>query len=243
MKRFMMLPIIVVFLLSGCVSTYLPPGDKADLQALAPQSIQEGFAAKPVATFPVSIAVAHVQSPDYASYTVQQSGGSGAGRYSVITAREPEEQAELDRLSRLPQVAGLVSLNRLLLPPRLESDKELREAAARLQADLVLLYTYGTIFFDTNTSRSMSAISLGFSLSRKVSVTTTASALLMDTRTGYVYSAYEVTARKEARSSWWASRDTADEGRRSTEHEAFARLMDEIVKSWPALLERHGKKT
>ena len=37
----------MMFGLGGCATSYVPPGAKADLQAFAPPSIQEGFAAKP----------------------------------------------------------------------------------------------------------------------------------------------------------------------------------------------------
>jgi hypothetical protein len=234
--------VLLVACLAGC-STYIPPGAKADLQAFAPANIQEGFAAKATAPFPASIAAVRVQAPAYANHYLQQNGGKfGTGRYSVITAREVEEQAQFDRVARLPQVAGLVSINRMLLPERLESDREIREAASRLQADLVILYTFDTSFFDTDLAKPLSVITLGLSPTRKISVTTTASALLLDTRTGYIYSAYEVTTRADTLATSWGSRDTADEGRRRTERDAFGKLIEEFVTAWPKLLERHAKR-
>ena len=131
----------------------------------------------------------------------------------------------------------------MLLPERLESDKELRAAASRLQADLLFLYTFDTSFLDTNTAKPLSVITLGLSSTRKISAVTTCSALLMDTRTGYIYSAYEVTERAEMFSNSWNSRDTADEARRNNEREAFKKLIDEFATSWTKLLERHGKKS
>lgn len=43
-------------------------------------------------------------------------------------------------------------------------------------------------------------------------------------------------------SSSWGSRDTADEARRKTEKRAFDKLIDEVVVSWPRLLQRYEKK-
>lgn len=228
--------------LAGC-STYIPPGAKADLQAFAPPSIQEGFAAKPTNPFPASIAAVRVQSPSYTNYYIDQNGGRhGSGRYSVITTREVEEQSQFDRVTALPQVAGLVALNRMLLPAHLEGDREIREAASRLQADLVFLYTFDTVFYDTDAAKPLTVITLGLSPTRKISAVTTVSGLLLDTRTGYVYSAYEVTEREATIATSWGSRDTADETRRKTERRAFGKLVDELVASWPKLLQRHEKK-
>ena len=232
----------IAILMSGC-ATYIPPGAKADLQAFAPPDIQAGFAAKPTNPFPASIAVLRVQAPTYTNYYLQQRGGSyGSGRYSVILAKEAGEDLQLERVSKLQQVAGLVTINRMLLPERLEGEKEIRGAASRLQADLVFLYTFDTSFFDTDQAKPLSVITLGLSPTRKISAVTTCSALLMDTRTGYIYSAYEVTERAETFSTSWGSRDTADEARRNNERDAFKKLIDEFATTWPRVLERHGKK-
>jgi len=229
-------------LLSGCAS-YITPGAKADLQAFAPPDIQAGFAAKPTNPFPASIAVVRVQSPTYSNYYIQQNGGRyGSGRYSVILAKEENEDSQLDRVTKLGQVAGLVSINRLLLPERLDSDKEIRGAASRLQADLVFLYTFDTSFLDTDMAKPLSVITLGLSPTRKISAVTTCSALLMDTRTGYIYSAYEATERQQTLSTSWGSRDTADEMRRTLEQNAFKKLVDDLAASWPKLLERYAQK-
>jgi hypothetical protein len=229
-------------LLSGC-ATYIPPGAKADLQAFAPPDIQAGFAAKPTNPFPASIAIVRVQSPTYSNYYIRQNGGRyGSGRYSVILAKEDNEDAQLEQVTKLRQVTGLVSLNRLLLPERLDSDQDIRSAAARLQADLVFVYTFDTSFLDTDMAKPLSVITLGLSPTRKISAVTTCSALLMDTRTGYIYSAYEATERKQTLATSWGSRDTADEMRRTIEQDAFKKLVDDLAASWPKLLQRYAPK-
>jgi hypothetical protein len=233
---------VIALAVSGC-ATYIPPGAKADLQAFAPPDIQAGFAAKPTSPFPASIAVVRVQAPSYTNYYLQQRGGSyGSGRYTVILAKEADEDSQLEPVSKLQQVAGLVTINRMLLPERLDSDNEIRAAASRLQADLVFLYTFDTAFFDTDMAKPLSVITLGLSPTRKISAVTTCSALLMDTRTGYIYSAYEVTEREQTFATSWGSRDAADEARRNNERQAFKKLVDEFTTSWPRLLERNGKK-
>lgn len=227
-------------LLSGC-ATYIPPGPKADLRVFAPPDIRAGFAAKPTDPFPASVAVVRVQAPTYTNYNLGENGGSyGSGRYSVVLAQEAGEDSQLERVAALPRIAGLVSINRMLLPQRLEGDSEIRVAAARLHADLVFLYTFDTSFLDTDMATPLTVITLGLSPTRKIVVVTTCSALLMDTRTGYIYSAYEVTARRQTLSTSWGSRGAADGARRRNEQEAFKKLIDDLGASWPKLLERYA---
>ena len=235
--------VAISLVMSGCATTYIPPGSKADLQAFAPPDIQAGFAAKPTNPFPAVIAIVRVQAPTYTNYYLRQRGGSyGSGRYTVILAKEADEDSQMERVGNLQQVAGLVTINRMLLPEGLDGDKELRAAASRLQADLLFLYTFDTAFFDTDMTKPLSVITLGLSPTRRISAVTTCSALLMDTRTGYIYSAYEVTERAQTFSTSWGSRDAADEARRNNEREAFKKLVDEFTTSWPVLLERHEQK-
>ena len=233
---------IVVASLSGCATSYITPGAKADLQSFAPATIQSGFDAKPTNPFPAGIAAVRVQSPTYTNYFLQQNGGlygSGNGRYSVIMTREVEDQAQFDRIAALPQVSGVVAINRLLLPAKLESDRELREAAARLHADLVFVYTFDTAFFNADAATPLTVVTLGLSPTRKVTAVTTVSSLLLDTRTGYVYSAHEATEREAIRSTSWGSLLAADKARQTTEGRAFGKLIDEVVKAWPKLLKAH----
>jgi hypothetical protein len=242
MARTLLAAALVGALLSGC-ATYIPPGPKADLQALAAPDIEAGFAAKPSRPFPASIAVVRIQGGTYSNHYLRRHGGMhGSGRYTVIMVKELDEQKQLERVHSLPQVAGLVTLNRLLLPERLESDREIRAAAARLQADLVLLYTMDTAFFDTNLATPLSVITLGLSPTRQISAVSTASALLLDTRTGFIYSAYEATEKTRTLSTSWGSSDSADEARQKAERDAFRKLVDDLISTWPRVLERYGKK-
>lgn len=234
----------LVLALSGCAQSYYTPGPKAELAGLAPVDMEASFAAKPTLRFPASIVAMHVQGDGYSNYATRRQGGavSQGGGYAVITTRDDAEQAELDRLGQLPQVAGMVSVNRMLLPPTQLGERELRMAASRLQADLVWLYTFDTRFFDHEQASSLKVISLGFLPTRKITVTTVASGLLIDTRTGYVYAASEATAQAQTLASAWGSEDSADEQRRISEREAFAKLAAEFTRAWPGLIARHGGK-
>lgn len=239
----MRIPIILVSLasvalLSGCAS-YVTPSGRADLSQISSASMQESFAAKPAAGFPAGIVAVRVQAPKYRSYYTEREGGVyGSGRYSVITVRDVEEDSDIQRLAALPQVNGLIGMSTLLLPQSLQSDRELREAAARLKADMVLLYTFDTSFHKNDTSVALNVVSLGLSPTRKIFVHVSASALLMDTRTGFIYAALEATEKRQVTSNAWESKESADRARRAAEKEAFKKLVGEFEKIWPKVVER-----
>ena len=233
-----------VLLLGGCASSYVVPGPRADLQAIGSPSIQESFAASPRNPFPATLAFVRVQAPTYKSTRLPETlAGATTGRYRVITTREAEDDAQVDRLGRLPQVTGVTTLNRMLLPPDVQGDKDLREAAARLHADLVLVYTFDTAIFDTDTSRPLTVVTLGLASTRKLAISTTVSGLLLDTRTGYVYSTYEATKRSDTLATSWGTADSADQIRRDNEREAFGLLLGQMEKTWPKLVEQSARKS
>jgi hypothetical protein len=231
-------PLAAVVLCSGCAS-YIPPSGRADLTAISSPAMQESFAAKPAAVFPASIAAVRVQAPDYHSfYTDHEGGVYGTGRYSVVTVHELEEDADLQDITKLPGVGGFITISRLLLPQQLDSDLPLREAAARLKADMLLLYTFDTSFHDNDAPVALTVVSLGLSPTRKVFVRVTASALLMDTRTGFIYAAFETNEKRELQSNVWESGQTADRARQAAEKAAFEKLVDEFKNAWPSIVER-----
>jgi hypothetical protein len=90
--------------------------------------------------------------------------------------------------------------------------------------------------------KPLSVVTLGLSPTKKVSVITTASGLLVDTRTGYVYAAYEATEKAGTLATSWGSEDAADKARQKTEQQAFAKLVDEFISTWPDVLKRHQPK-
>ena len=204
--------------------------------------MQASFAAKPAATFPASIAVVRVQASNYRSYHTEREGGvHGHGRFSVVTDKDVQDDADIQRIAGLPKVGGLISISSLLLPDNLESDTQLREAAARLKADMILLYTLDTTFHENDMSATLNTITLGLSPTRRVFVRVSASALIVDTRTGFIYAALETNEKKQVITNAWESKESADRARRQTEKTAFKALLGEFEKSWPQVIERSRK--
>jgi hypothetical protein len=237
----------MVVMMTGCVGSYVTPGRAADFSALgitkdaiAKQTeypIAERMEKKPLAAFPSSIALARVQGSGYCSMSER---GYGSGRYSVVTSRTVETEGALKTLQGLPMVRGVAPLNRLVLPDRLESDQDLRIAASSVQADMLLMYTFDTEFEVGTTIPMMGVITLGVFPNEKASVSTTASAALLDTRNGYIYALDEASAKDTQLANAWTSKDAVDECRKRTEQKAFDKLVGQFPALWSGVVAQYG---
>jgi hypothetical protein len=231
---------VVTATLAGC-ATYTTPGAGANLQdlAAADTDIAELFKTQPAAVFPARITIARVQASGYHS---RSSTCYGSGRYCVVTTRDVEPEASYDRLAKLPSVSAVALMNRMLLPGKLTSAKDLRQAAASLRTDLLLVYSLDTGFSIENTDVGpLALISLGFLPTKKARVTATASAALLDVRTGFVYGVAEASTTEEQRGTFWSSSEAVDNARKAAEADAFQKLIGEIEKFWGEVLHTHAR--
>jgi hypothetical protein len=243
---------ITAFALAGCAS-YATPGrgaNMAQFQAKSPLSrtvsvrdldpatrtdpqVAGLLERKPLAHFPTAIAVARVQAPGYRSPTLE---GWGTGKYSVVLERDIEKPEHLARLQQLPMVLGIAPINRLLLDYNLNSDEQLRRAAAQLHADILLIYTIDTVFSDEDKAIPITLVSLGLSPNRQVRVVTTASAVFMDTRNGYIYGVAEASHNENSMTNAWQTSQKVDATRRDTESAAFEKLVVNLEDTWKKIL-------
>jgi len=235
---------------AGCKSHYATPGRAAEMNAfgitpadqreqLTDYQIKRELERKPLATFPANICIARVQGANYGNYRYQHRYGQGA--YSVITTRDIETDAHFKTLADMPMVAGLAPINRILLPKDLKSDMELRQAAAKLHAQILLIYTFDTRFYNENHASPVDVITFGFGNHQKIRITTTASAALLDVRNGYVYGVAEATAQQEQSTSSWNNQEKADESRRKAEAQAFDQLITELTHTWKDVVHNYAK--
>ncbi|GGB55103.1 hypothetical protein [Shewanella inventionis] len=229
----------LLVILSGCAS-YTTPGGSVQLSELGDTDIKELMAKEPAANFPANISVARIQAPGYESYKVNS---FGTGRYSVVTTREVETEEDFNRLSHLPKVEGIAPLNRILLPENLDSIKSLREASARLKADILLIYTFDTsLHAGEQKFAPLNVISLGFLKNKEVTVTTTVSSAFFDVRTEYLYGLSEATAKESKNSSVWSTSDAVDDMCVTTEKAAFQKLLPEMEKTWIGIVAQYSSK-
>ena len=193
-------------------------------------SVVEVINKRPLANLPTAIAVVRAQAPGYRSLT---SDGWGTGAYCVVTSRDIDQMDEvLGALAKLPMIEGLAPLNRLLLPSEFHSDLELRQAAAALHADMLLIYTLDTTFEVEDVVAPLTVVTLGLSPNEVAHVSCTASAVIMDTRNGYVYGIAEATDRQQQLASAWTSQAAVDQTRRRVESQAFKKLGENLEITW-----------
>jgi len=225
----------LAFALSGCAS-YVTPGGSLSFEAINRFDIAEVASRKPAANFPATIAIVRVQAPQYRSYT---SDAIGKGSFTVVPTQELLTEEQLQSLSHWPSVRAVVPISRLLLPAILNSVDDLRLAAAKLQADVVLVYTIDTTFrVQGRAYGPLSVISLGLAPDRDAYITSTASAIFTDVRTGYTYGVAEATTKAAGLTNAWGSRATIDRKRLEAEQQAFATLILESEKTWRGIADR-----
>ncbi len=226
----------LVLLCAGCAS-YVTPGAGVKLQDIDRADISAVAARKPSPNFPARLAIVRVQAPAYASYSGES---HGTGRFSVLTTQELITEEDLNALAAWPSLAGVVPISSLLLPTKFESLDDLRLAAAKVQADIVLIYTVDTSFRVLGRNYPpLSAISLGLRPDRDAYVTSTASALFIDVRTGFVYGVAEGTAKVSDLTSFWNSRSTIDRKRMEAEEQSFDKLVASASTTWAGVARQY----
>jgi hypothetical protein len=233
---------LVVFALmlicAGCAS-YVTPGAAVRLQDIDRPEIAAAAARKASPNFPARLAIVRIQGPQYRSYSSESYGN---GRFSVLTTQELLGENHMSAIQGWPALAGVVPINRLLLPPKLESFDDLRLAAAQIQTDVLLVYTVDTAFRVQGRGYGpLAAISLGMVPDRDAYITSTASALFIDVRTGFIYGVAEATAKASGLTNVWSSQSTIDKKRIEAEQQAFDGLMTQAATTWKGIATQYQK--
>lgn len=166
--------------------------------------------------------------------------GFGEGRYCVVTTEDVADDAHLERLAKMKGVADVVRINRMLLPSQLLSDLELRNAGAKLHTDMMVLYTFDTHFEDRDVLKPLTTISLGLAPTKSFKAVSTASALIMDTRTGYLYAVLEERADQRGLATAWGDEEAMRRARKKAERAALEKLLTELETTWPRVVRRHS---
>ena len=242
MKLTTLLLVIVIAIASSCTN-YVTPGSAVKISELADEDISKLLSNKPASEFPVNIAIARIQDQQYTNYRYRSNLYSQPqGNFSLILTRDAEEDEAFQKLSELSGVKQASPFNRLLLPYSYKSIKDLRMAAAKMKAQMLLVYTFDTEFvIDTKNYGPQNVFSLGYLKNKDVKVVTTASVAIFDVQTEYLYGLAEATANENKRSNAWKKQDEVDNLRIETERKAFNKLMGEIEEMWAGVVKEYSK--
>ena len=228
---------LAAIVLAGCAN-YTTPGAGVSLASISDSDIAEAYQREPAMTWPAHLAVARVAGPGYNSRTASS---YGQGAYSIVSTRDIETEDDFTRLGRMPQVAGIAPVSRLLISNNLETVRDLRTAAAQLRADAIVIYTIDTRFrTDTMELGPLQTVALGFLPSRKATVNATCAFMIVDVRTGFIYGAGEATATEDQRANVWGTDQAVEAARQRAERAAFQQGLDEIEALWPSIVAQHA---
>ena len=91
---------VAIITIEGCQRAYVTPGRGVSMASLAhaDADIAARMKRQPQSLFPARVAVVRVQEPGYRSYRCESYGD---GRFSVVTTRDIEKDADWTRLEKL----------------------------------------------------------------------------------------------------------------------------------------------
>lgn len=237
---------ILFLLLASLVSCtrYITPGSPVQISSLADADVSKILSNKPASEFPVNIAIARIQSSDYTNYRYRRYyNPQPQDKFSMILTRDAAEEESFQQLAKMEGIKQMAPFNRLLLPYNYGSIKDLRLAAAKMKAEMLLVYTFNTQFaVDTKNYGPQNLISLGYLKNKDVKVITTASVAIFDVQTEYLYGLAEATSQQTKKANAWKKLDEVDNLRMETEKKAFQELVGEIEKMWKGVREEYAKK-
>jgi hypothetical protein len=236
-RRNLLAATTLIISLCGCAS-YVTPGGPARLDQINRADIAEAASRRPTVTFPARVGVVRIQANEYRSYSNE---GYGRGQFTAVTTQELLTDEQMEAVSKWPSLSAVIPITRLTIPSRLDSIDDLRVAGAKIQADILLVYTIDTSFrIQGKGYGPLSAISLGIIPDRDAYITATASAILVDVRSGFVYGGAEATAKKSGLTNVWESSGTVDRKRVQAEEEAFGQLVEQISRTWTGVIKQYS---
>ena len=221
---------LALSLLAGCSSYVNSPAYRSAAAekraAFSDPIIARAYNARPGIRFPATIAIATTD-------------GSAREHIRALSATD-----KLDSLQSLPGIARTVTLSSLLVSNETREKKPdlaLREAAARVQADAVLIVATETSATDGKIVAALSDLTLGLFPNKRYEIICTALAALVDTRTGYLYGALEKSHAGSGLTMAWGSDDVIARARSKAERRAVEKLFAEFPAFWRAVEQKHRR--
>ena len=228
----LILSLVAALLASGCTSYVNSPAVARSLKekraAFSDPLIARAFNAKPAIHFPATIAIA--------------SNCSGTRDH----LRAISAHGMIDTWNSLPQLARIAIISPVLTEEYRsgndpKADLRLREAAAKLHADAVLILATETQATDGRIIAPLTELSLGLLPNKRYELISTALAALVDTRTGYIYGTIEKSRARSGITMAWGSDDVIRRARSKVEREAMEKLFADFPAFWRGVVDSHRR--
>ncbi len=197
---------------------------------LTDDAIQRRLDVKPLASFPVNLAYARLQ------------GGSrySRDRTELVNLEDENTRLLFEPLGEQAGISGMTALNQMLLPADLQNERQLRGAAASLHADVMLLYTYDSRIETDEVIPYAGLFTLGLFPDRSAKAVVTASAIIVDVRSAYVYGVATGTGQRSQAASAWTNGAAIDDAIRISEQRATEELVVNLESLWESILDQHA---
>ncbi len=233
MKPTLLIALAAALSLSGCAAKYINSpavarAREAKRAEFSDPLIARAANARPTMQFPATIAIA-------------------ASDHSVREhIRALSAFGKLDGLDSLPQLARTVIVSPVVVGDtdsehRIGADLRLREAAAKLHADAVLIIANESQLTDGSVVAPLTALSLGLFPNKRYELISTAFAALVDTRTGYIYGTNEKSRARTGLTMSWGSDDVIHRARSKAEREALEKLFADFPAFWRGIVAAHRR--
>jgi hypothetical protein len=185
---------------------------------------------------PAVVATAHVQRG-------WRSAGnwSRSGTFSLVHDVGLAEYADFNALNRLPSVGSVRPLRSFMISDRLDDVIDLRGAAAELQSDVLLIYTFETTTRRDTTVPVVGVVTLGAAPNVRQIANSAATGAFIDVRTGFVYDVFDARAEHVQPANAWTSDEAALDAVKRVEGKAAAAFTEAATERWKAVVERSAR--
>jgi len=195
--------------------------------------VAERLKRAPAAKLPAVVATAHVQrgwrSPDR---------WSRHRSFTLVHDVEIAEHADFAALAGLASVESVRPLRSFMISDRLDDVVDLRGAAAELQADVLLIYTFETTTRRDTTVPGVGVLTLGAAPNVRQIASSAATGALIDVRTGFVYDVFDARSEHAQPANAWTSDEAALDAVKRAEEQAAAAFAERAEERWETVAER-----